>query len=100
MLGSTLYKIGGYVLFPIGYIHDALKGMMPVATSQTINLTHEAESDQAWADTVKYYIGGTFVVTLVLAFFIFRKKKKRSYTRKRTTAKRTMRRRTYKKRKK
>ena len=111
-ISSILTKLGGFLLAPIGAIHDAIRGSEPgLMTSQTISGTSQSEvpEDVAWGNTVKYYIGGTFLVTfLVVVFacggFAALGKKKRTYTRRRKPAtkrrrKTTKRRRTYKRRK-
>lgn len=110
-ISSILTKLGGILLAPIGAIHDALRGSSPgLITSATISGTSTSEDpvDVAWGDTVKYYIGGTFLVTfLVVIFacggFAALGKKKRTYTRRRKSPARkrrtTKRRRTYKRRK-
>ena len=110
-ISSILTNLGGFLLKPVGAIHDALRGdNSSTLTSQTISglCTSEAESDRAIGSTIKYYIGGTFLVTfLIVVFscggFAALGKKKRTYTRKRkpaTRRRKTMkRRRTYKRRK-
>jgi hypothetical protein len=108
MLGSLLIKIGGILLAPFGAVHDALKGDAPALSSSWIAGSAEGSTDDAnhdiWSNTIKYYIGGTFVVTALL-FSVFGLgklfKKKRTYTRrKKATKRKVARRRTYKKRRK
>lgn len=95
MLGSLLIKIGGILLVPFGAIHDALKGDAPALGSSWIAGSAEGSTDDAnhdiWSNTVKYYIGGTFVVTALL-FSVFGLgklfKKKRTYRRRKKTTRR------------
>ena len=110
-ISSLLIKLGGFLLKPVGAIHDALRGSgAPLMTSSTISQSAASEDvgDAIIGNTVKYYIGGTFLVTfLVVVFscggFAALGKKKRTYTRKRKPATKsrrtTKRRRTYKRKK-
>lgn len=102
MIPNLLIKLGGFLLMPFGALHDALKGDAAVGTSATIGTASQgADTDAAWANTVKYYMGGTFLVTFLLVSFLCGMgklklfKKKRKYTRRRKTT----RRRTYRRRK-
>lgn len=88
---SLLIKLGGFLLAPIGAIHDALRGSEPgILASSTIaqSASSEDATDATIGNTLKYYIGGTFLVTfLVVVFscggFAALGKKKRTYSRRR-----------------
>jgi len=91
---SLLIKLGGFLLAPIGAIHDALRGSEPgILSSSTISQSASSQdaTDATIGNTLKYYIGGTFLVTfLVVVFscggFAALGKKKRTYKRKRKPA--------------
>lgn len=114
MIGNILYKAGRTLFKAVGPVHDALEGSVetPVLDSTSIELLEDQETPVmpgTVANTLYYYVGGTFVVALLVGVLIMKapglmksKPKRRTYarrkpvTRKRATRTRT---RTYKRRK-
>lgn len=113
MLGKLFYNIGSALYGVVGAIHDALvsSDQPPVMQTQTMDDAYNLQGDAAvpagsFRDTVKYYIGGTLVVTVVLTLLLCRMFPKlgKKMTAKKTLTRRrkrrtTARRRTYKRRK-
>lgn len=112
MIGKLLYQIGSALYGAFGAVHDALISpeQPPTMTTDSLNNAYELNdvapvNPGSFRDTVKYYIGGTFVVTLILTIVLCRlfpkvgKKvagKAKTVRRRRRT---TTRRRTYRRRK-
>ena len=103
MISNILIKLGGFLLTPLGALHDALKGEAPVM--QSANISNDSQlttTDGVYPRTVLYYVGGTFAVTFLVVSFLCGMgklklfKKKRKVTRRRRPTKR---RRTYRRRK-
>lgn len=113
MIGKILHQLGSALYSVFGQIHDALISPEQPATLTTEQLDASATGDAAatpvmagsFRDTIQYYIGGTFVVTLVLTVLLCRffpkmgKKIAGKSTPVRRRARKTTRRRTYRKRK-
>lgn len=108
MIGKILYQLGNALFGVVGAIHDALISPDQPATLTTDQLNPDGlGADQpvmvgSFKNTVSYYIGGTFVVTILLTLALCRlfpkmgaKIAKKKPVRRRRTAKR----RTYKRRK-
>jgi len=111
MIGKILYQIGNALFGVFGSIHDALISPDQPATLTTDQLAPEGVGPEtpvmvgSFKNTVSYYIGGTFVVTILLTLLVCRlfpklgakmAKKKPVRRRRRST---TTKRRTYKRRK-
>ena len=82
MIGGLLSKIGGALMAPVGGIHDALWSDKDTANPAKYSQIKEYSNDTelTWtgenlANTVKYYVGGTLVVTALAAFAIGKMKK-------------------------
>lgn len=112
MIGKILHQLGSALYSVFGQIHDALISPEQPATLTTEQLDAGATGDGpnapvmvgSFRDTIQYYIGGTFVVTLVLTVLLCRffPKMGKKIAGKSTPVRRrrkTTRRRTYRKRK-
>ena len=113
MIGKILYQVGNALYSVFGAVHDALISPEQPATLTTENLDSAYEMGPStpvqigsFRDTIKYYIGGTFVVTLLLTVVLCRlfPKVGKKVAGKKTTVRRrrrrtTTRRRTYRRKK-
>lgn len=113
MIGNILYKAGRTLFKAVGPVHDALDDGVetPVLDSMSIELLEDQDQPVmpgSVANTIYYYVGGTFVVALLVGVLICKapglmkkKPKRRTYKRRKPAARRTTRtrKRTYKRRK-
>lgn len=79
MIGKLLYKVGSALYGAFGAVHDALISPEQPATmtTESLNMAYDLQdvapvNPGSFRDTVKYYIGGTFVVTLLLTVVLCR----------------------------